>query len=575
VTARLWVLLPVLLAAAPPSAALQLEQVGALDAGTWSVTGRVVCADTDHDSLVEVIANTGRTFDPQDPLRWEVWEYRPVNRWVLAYADTGSYPLPQGETVVGNFSPFAAGDIDRDGLADLVGTIPLDVGDSTIMLASVIESASPDSHPRRLAWTASIGMAFPSFYAYTDLDQDGRNEIFVERTRVFESRGNDSLVPIPMPPIDWAFTFAFGDFDRDGLREFATGFFDVSVYENCEVGRDTYALTYVDQHTMGNGYDIFSGNDVDSDGRDEFFICYRRYSGEARPVSLSLWMWEASGNNTFERSLVANASGPDPGTGRSQCGDLDGDGIEEIAWVSTGQTLVYKATGNNQFDLVSTVGLPGDYEHAARIVDANRNGYNELLLAGNRQMRLFEVEAIRVLSPNGGSLASGDTCTIRWRTYSPPRCDSISLFLLTDTVIPQQSRLWQMDTIVHGLPPGDTTYRWVVPDTVLAPVWVVAMAYGPGWQFDRSDSSISIVPAGLEEVPAMTRPRVEPTLSGNVLFLPEHDGRQDDVLLDATGRKVLSLHPGPNDLGDLPSGVYFYRVDAPGLKDTKKAVITK
>jgi hypothetical protein len=36
-------------------------------------------------------------------------------------------------------------------------------------------------------------------------------------------------------------------------------------------------------------------------------------------------------------------------------------------------------------------------------------------------------------------------------------------------------------------------------------------------------------------------------------------GNLGSVLLNAAGRKVLDLHPGMNDVGGLPSGIYFVR----------------
>jgi hypothetical protein len=39
------------------------------------------------------------------------------------------------------------------------------------------------------------------------------------------------------------------------------------------------------------------------------------------------------------------------------------------------------------------------------------------------------------------------------------------------------------------------------------------------------------------------------------------------VLLDASGRRVLRLRPGANDLGRLPAGVYFVRTDGTNAAD--------
>jgi hypothetical protein len=48
------------------------------------------------------------------------------------------------------------------------------------------------------------------------------------------------------------------------------------------------------------------------------------------------------------------------------------------------------------------------------------------------------------------------------------------------------------------------------------------------------------------------------------------------VLLDATGRKVMALRPGPNDVRHLPAGVYFLRMaNGEGRMANTKVVIQR
>jgi hypothetical protein len=49
-------------------------------------------------------------------------------------------------------------------------------------------------------------------------------------------------------------------------------------------------------------------------------------------------------------------------------------------------------------------------------------------------------------------------------------------------------------------------------------------------------------------------------------------------LLDVSGRKVLDLHPGPNDVSRLSPGVYFVRATsglAGGASNVTKAIVTR
>jgi hypothetical protein len=69
--------------------------------------------------------------------------------------------------------------------------------------------------------------------------------------------------------------------------------------------------------------------------------------------------------------------------------------------------------------------------------------------------------------------------------------------------------------------------------------------------------------AGIEERPAPDEPRIAPaaTIVRNVLLLPASgvERQASSVLLDISGRKVLDLAPGANDVSRLAPGVYFVR----------------
>jgi len=60
------------------------------------------------------------------------------------------------------------------------------------------------------------------------------------------------------------------------------------------------------------------------------------------------------------------------------------------------------------------------------------------------------------------------------------------------------------------------------------------------------------------------------------LTLRAGDRRQTAHLLDASGRSVLKLHSGANDVGNLSPGVYFVSQESPGEGGcTRKVVLTK
>ncbi|MFO7675882.1 MAG: hypothetical protein R6X12_06170 [bacterium] len=539
-----------------------MKRIALLPAGPIAPsTSRFVCADSDQDGRQEVIFRTG-SIRPEDPLRVEIWEYRPVNRFELVFADTGAYPYPPGITT-GNLRISDCGDLDADSLFDLTGLNKDKQGDSLYDITPMHESPTRHQYPESLVWYARTPTGWPRARHTGDLDADGREELMVPSDiglLVYENVGgnqNELVWRLPPGSVD-GFELAIEDSDGDGYREFLTagiGNGVVSLFK-C-VGDNQYELAWQDTVGLPNGHDVFSGRNFDVEGKPRFFVRFK-----VTPWNRwYLYMWESVGNNRFLRVQVDEKTLSAQGvSSRSVCGDLDGDGFSEVVWAVPIGLFIYKPTGHNQFEQVWTwwddhgTHLSVD----TRIRDMNNNGYNNLVVAGSFKTSVFEVEAVRVLSPNGGEeLVAGDTCRIRWRTFNPPRCDSVSLFLLTDTGVPEGEWFWRMDTIATGLAPTESSHAWVVPDTVLSAAWIVAMAHGPGWQHDNSDGPLRIVPPGVEEAEALAWEHWQPqtVLRGN---LPVPEGIHA-LLFDAAGRKVMELQPGENDVRRLAPGVYFVR----------------
>ena len=81
------------------------------------------------------------------------------------------------------------------------------------------------------------------------------------------------------------------------------------------------------------------------------------------------------------------------------------------------------------------------------------------------------------------------------------------------------------------------------------------------------------VAAGVEESEnsELRREKAEPTIARGILFPPLSPFTTHTSLFDMTGRKVLDLHAGPNDVSRLAPGVYFVRT----TEDKRPATTTR
>ncbi len=593
--------------------AASLRRVARIPSGPYSGSGgRVACCDSDGDTLPELIFHTG-TVHSYDPLRIEVWEHQGWNRFSLVYADTGDTdPEPQG-IVTGNSIPFAAGDIDADGLTDIVCiTVEYDStkADTAYDILMTLESPDSLSYPCSLSWCYRFPGLFvipiPIYYP-PDLDEDGHREILSLTpdasiaTGIWENMGDDSNELVWHDTV-YGYRFAFGDFDLDGRMDFATGNLGssgwVEVWE-C-TGDDHYERVYRDTVLQPNGADVFTTNDIDGDGKPEFYVAYENVPRG----KMYLYMWEMVGDDQYARTLVDSVWFSGTNWGRiSECGDIDGDGVDECIWTTPDVIKVYKAVGDN--DLQEVWRWNNDHggfrSLVSTVYDINGDGYNELITAGNAKISVFEVDAVDLLSPNGGSCSVGDTVSIRWRANTPPRCDSLSLFLRRDS-------LWHLSTIATGLPGTDTALRWVVPAGVPETARVVVIAYGPGWQYDMSDSAIAFIGGAVAEAPSCVPLQWSLSVAPNPargaftirydvpgkwgLYRAESDaGAPRDCphfpvpvrigIYDAGGRLVRSLcdgevAPGRYEArissGVLTAGVYFVRLETSAVSRQPLAV---
>ena len=587
-------------------AQLNMKRVTFLNSGlTAEVDGGIICGDIDRDDTNELIFRSQLVFVYPYYHGWQIWKYHPINQYQLVYTDTswptyGTHPLG---IEAGNFHPFAAGDLDGDSIIDLVGmnreNWPPESVPRERPITTVLEGLNPFSYPESIVWFDRLPNQYdgPTHYI-TDLDQDGRKEILFrwwndatgQGTRIYENTGNNQYqLVFYEPPISWN-TYAFGDFDLDSMMEIVItgdGPRRISIRE-C-AGDNLYPLVCSLPSPQGltNPHDCWDGRDVDNDGKPEFFIAFAQYGG--RSWTFYLYMWEATGNNTYEGTFIDQKTiyTSWSTSRRSKCGDLDGDGIEEIVWATPIKLFVYKAIGNNQFQQVWEWSQDhgGDEALITNIYDMNKNGYNEILVGGSDKTSIFEVEAVRLLRPNGGETFHADSSElIQWQKFYPPRCDSLSLFYSIDNGS-------NYTMITHGISGNDTSYLWTVPNIISDSCKIKIIAYGPGWQYDESDGVFTITTTGIEEnqsfeikqLSLKIYPNLFKTQTAISLSLPKQQ-KVSLKLFDITGKLIKVLCDENKQAGvykinlnskDLSSGVYFLTLQTSNKKLIERFVIVK
>ncbi len=360
--------------------------------------------DTNHNGLNEIIFRAYREDIGKNVI--EIYEYR----------DSSKYEEVRVDTMEFYFGGIY--DMDKDNLSDLVGTTSKEPWN--VYWVQTRESPTYNDYPSVVSWEAKRdSVDVFSVYLLTDFDQDGRNEIWL-RTRpdfeVYENVGNNNNALVLTKFIGTSSGYPCDDFDGDGKMEFSSWTWQdtepwPTVVHTYESSRDVaFEETWRDTIYMTNGHDLCSGKDCDGDGKPEFFVNFDT------PIGMYVFMaylvqYEAIGNNLYKRVVLD--SFPHSGSSisrQSDCGDVDGDGAEEIVWSLGTDVIVLKATGNDQYERVwHWKNDLGDYNQSAHALcyDLNKNGYDEIVLSGEGTTHIYEIDTHSIQeaqSPSGKPL---------------------------------------------------------------------------------------------------------------------------------------------------------------------------
>ncbi len=319
-------------------------------------------------SILLVIGGVGRPLLIEDLNRNNkidiVGEYsiknwsQPADCAVIEVEDDTSFVVRKiyEDTVV---VPLAITDVDKDSLKEI--NFKIEGGQWFYNY----ESWSLFSYPQVLnfryrMWEISGAVGSETFL---DMDNDGITDVIYVGADTLPPHGqkvyiaeydksvNNFVRKFRYPPPEWRVSgFSVGDFDQDGFKEFVTGSIngDVYVFEN--TGNDTYDLVFSDTISTPNAYLTYATNDMDGNGKAEFFVGGSSYyEGIA---GTRVYWFEADGDNHYRKVRTFFLWGTDVlGTTEMYAYDVNADGIEDLtfAFSKTVVILIWNPAG--YFDL--------------------------------------------------------------------------------------------------------------------------------------------------------------------------------------------------------------------------------
>ena len=177
----------------------------------------------------------------------------------------------------------------------------------------------------------------------------------------------------------WGLTH--GDYDDDGFIEFVTGSIDGDVYVYENTGNDSYSYIFHDTLSTPNAYLVCSGNDIDRNGKTEFFVGGSSYYHEIGGTKV--YWFEADGNNNYIKKYTFFLAGTGVlGNTEIFNFDIDANGIDDLVFCFSELVVILSWNQNGYFDIVY-LDLVEDWKssiHSVNIYDVYNTGKPNLII---------------------------------------------------------------------------------------------------------------------------------------------------------------------------------------------------
>ena len=302
--------------------------------------------------------------------------------------------------------PRDAADVNRDGTVELLAG----AGRASVLLAG--QPSTP--FPKEIVWLDTNDVWAGRFY---DFNGDGYPELLAKTGNLWQLWRNNRdfsfspLLDLPNPTAGENGTgvphVEFGDFDGDGKTEILFGDFDGDVYLY-QISADLTAQPeWSDRLPLIDAIDFLAAGDFDGDGRPEFLTgCHSKDAIDLEHrFDERHWLfriYDYNGGNylpVWEQRFHPYFPPKDFDSGAS-CGDLDGDGAEEIL------LSLYPGLYVISFDpAVSQYHIIGYHEQVRSngvvIHDFDHDNRVDLILNDGSRNRMFSFEP-GIMNPSTG-----------------------------------------------------------------------------------------------------------------------------------------------------------------------------
>lgn len=293
------------------------------------------------------------------------------------------------------FIPRDWGDSDGDGKLEILA--------GRAATSFIFEAAAPNALPRDVVWQRENTWAS----RFVDLDSDGKDELILRIDDVFAAwraigdNDYDEIQQLPNPTEGSNFVgvprSVAGDFDGDGKIELLFGDFEGDIYIYEAESANSLLQTWSDRMPLLDAIDYLSTGDYNRDGINEFAVgshsdpnlnlesnfdsrhwIFRIYSRTADDVYEPVWQqafWGFQSPSDFDSGVSS--------------GDVDNDGDDELLLtIFPDFYLVDYDSAAEEYDV--TWHTEPARSNATLVADFDQNGENEFYFNSGHEFRSFK-----------------------------------------------------------------------------------------------------------------------------------------------------------------------------------------